>query len=416
MDVDGRPVHDAHALLHRSDRARVLAGLINVLGDFDLAEEALQDAFVAALEFWPVHGLPVNAEGWLMTTARRKAIDRLRRRAARDRRDRVWGELALAWSPSDPHQPIADERLRLMFTCCHPALAPEAQVALTLRTLGGLSTEEVARAFVVSETAIAQRLVRAKRKIRDGKIPYLVPVSAQLPERLDAVLAVVYLIFNAGYLAGSGDELVRVDLCDEAKRLAMLLTELLPDESEPLALAAMLHLHDSRRLARTDADGNVLTMEEQDRERWDRNQIMIGLQLLQRAAVRTQSGRYLFQASIAAVHASTRDAANTDWTAIVGYYDALLAIDPSPIVMLNRAVAVAMRDGPELGLALLDSAPIADGLADYHLLHATRADLLRRCGRHDDATAAYERARMLTKNTAEQHFLDRRITAFRYDT
>ena len=273
-------------------------------------------------------------------------------------------------------------------------------MALTLRTLGGQATGDVARAFLVSESTIAQRLMRAKRKIRDGKIPYVVPETSHLPERIDAVLSVIYLIFNAGYLAGSGDALVRNDLCEEAKRLATLLVELLPNQSEPLALMSLLYLHDSRRAARIDAHGRVLTMDEQDRELWDRTEIMRGLQSLRRAAALANTGAYLVKASIAAVHASTRNSSDTDWTTIVDHYDELVLIEPSPIVHLNRAVAIAMRDGPERGLALTEAAPIADALADYHLWHATRADLLRRCGRPDDAIVAYERARSLTPTTS----------------
>jgi len=406
---DSGPVDEAIEQVHRAERARVLARLIGLLRDFDLAEEALQDAFVAAIEAWPRSGIPANPAGWLMTVARRKAIDRIRSATARDRRQREWGELSVAWTPGDPHETISDDRLRLIFMCCHPALATDAQVALTLRTLGGLTTAEVARAFVVSETTLAQRLVRAKRKIRDSRIPYLVPGPAELPERLESVLAVVYLIFNAGYLPGDGDSLLRVDLCDEAKRLAALLVDLLPAESEPAGLAALLYLHDARRAARTDGDGRPVTLEEQDRERWDRRQILAGLHLLERTAGLGPTGPYVLKACIAAVHASTRDPVATDWHAIVGFYDQLLRLEATPIVALNRSVAVAMATSPGEGLALLDDPVLAEPLVGYHLYHSTRADLLRRAGRIAEATEAYERARDLTDNRAEHEFLDRRL-------
>ena len=406
---ESSPVDQAIELVHRTEHARVLSGLIGLLRDFDLAEEALQAAFVAAVESWPRSGIPVNPAGWLMTTARRKAIDIIRRSAARDARQRVWGELAVAWTPGDPNQAIVDERLRLIFTCCHPGLAPEAQVALTLRTLGGLTTAEVAHAFMVTEAALAQRLVRAKRKIRDTRIPYRVPEPDELPERLDAVLTVVCLIFNAGYLAGDGTDLMRVDLCDEAKRLALLLVDLLRDEPEPAALAALLYLQDSRRAARTDGHGRPVTLEEQDRTLWDREQISVGLELLERTTKVRPSGPYQLKARIAAVHASTSDPASTDWRAIVGFYDDLLELERSPIVALNRAVAVAMADGPTEGLRLLDQPKLADGLSEYHLYHVTRADLLRRSGRLAESAAAYEVARQHTDNLAEHDFLDRRL-------
>ena len=404
------PVDHAIEVVHRAERARVLAGLIGVLRDFDLAEESLQDAFVAAVETWPRTGIPASPAAWLTTTARRKAIDRIRRAAARDRRQREWGELAVAWTPGDPTGSIVDDRLRLIFTCCHPGVGIEAQVALTLRTLGGLSTAEVARAFMISETTLAQRLVRAKRKIRTSHIPYRVPDAAELPDRLEAVLAVIALIFNAGYLPGDGADIVRVDLCEEAKRLAALLADLLPRESEPLALAALLHLQDSRREARTDDDGRPVTLEEQNRELWDRSQILVGLQLLERAATTGPPGRYSLKAGIAAVHASTRDAADTDWVRIVDLYDRLLLLEPSPIVALNRSVAIAMAGTPHDGLELLDEPALADALAAYHLYHLTRADLLRRSGRPVEAASAYEAARRHTQNRAEHDFVDRRLS------
>ena len=403
------PVDVAIGQVHRAERARVMARLIGLVGDFDLAEESLQDAFVTAIETWPRTGIPTNPAGWLMTVSRRKAIDRIRSTAARDRRQREWGELSLAWTPGDPDTGITDDRLRLIFTCCHPALATDAQVALTLRTLGGLTTTEVARAFVVSETALSQRLVRAKHKIRDSRIPYRVPTAAELPQRLESVLVVIYLIFNAGYLPGDGDSLLRVDLCDEAKRLATLLVDLLPGQPEPLGLAALLCLHDARRDARTAADGRPVTLEEQDRERWDRRQILTGLELLGRTTTLGPPGPYVLKACIAAVHASTRNAAETDWPAIVSYYDQLMRFEPTPIVSLNRAVAIAMAESPQAGLALLHDAFVAESLADYHLYHSTRADFLRRIGRTSEAGSAYELARALTDNSAEHEFLDRRL-------
>ncbi len=402
--VDGAIEH-----VHRAERARVLARLIGLLRDFDLAEEALQDAFLAAVESWPRSGIPANPAGWLVTVARRRAIDRIRSVAARDRRQREWGELSVAWTPGDPEATIADDRLRLIFTCCHPALATDHQVALTLRTLGGLSTIEVARSFMVSEATLAQRLVRAKRKIRDSRIPYQVPDPSELPGRLDSVLAVIYLIFNAGYLPGDGDSLLRVDLCDEAKRLATLLVDLLPGESEPYGLAALLYLHDARRAARIGDDGRPVTLEEQDRDLWDRRQILTGLQLLGRTTEHGAPGPYVLKACIAAVHASTRDANTTDWPAIVEFYDQLVRFEPTPIVALNRAVAVAMADSPASGLALLDDPALREALAEYHLYHSTRADLLRRGGLVTEAAEAYERARRLTHNRAEHEFFDRRL-------
>lgn len=395
--------------VYRAERARLLARLIGVVGDFDLAEEALQDAFVAAVRTWPDVGVPHNPAGWLMTAAKRKAIDRIRRGGARERRQRDWGELSIAWTSGDPRDSMIDDRLRLIFTCCHPALGIEAQVALTLRSVGGLTTAEVASAFMVSESTLAQRLVRAKGKIRDTKIPYRVPPASQLSERLDAVLAVIGLIFNAGYLAGEGNELVRVDLCDEAKRLAHLVIELLPGEAEAAALGALLCMQDARRAARVGTDGQPLTLEEQDRGMWDRGQILAGLQLLERSVSMAPPGPFALKASISAVHSSTRDAASTDWRAIIAMYDQLAVFEPTPVVALNRAVAVAMAGTPDDGLALLDDPTIAEPLASYHLFHSTRADLLRRSGQHDEAAVAYARARGLTLNRAEHDFLDRRL-------
>ena len=400
---------EALELVYRTERGRVLARLISVVKDFDLAEDAVQDAFVAATTAWAETGIPTNPAGWLVTTARRKAVDRLRRSASAERRHRAWGELAIAWDAQESPGPITDDRLRLIFTCCHPALALDAQVALTLRSLGGLSTDEVARAFLVPESTLAQRIVRAKRKIRQAGIPYRVPAAEEFPERLAAVLAVVYLIFNAGYLASSGAELVRVDLCDEGVRLAGLLVALLPDEPEPLGLAALLHFQDSRRAARSDGAGQPVTLEEQDRSRWNAGQVSAGADLLARARRHDRPGPYQLKAAIAAVHARARRADLTDWATIVRLYDHLLHWEPTPVVQLNRAVAVAMARGPAHGLALLDDPELAEVLVDYHLYHSTRADLLRRDGRADEAALAYRRARRQTNNVAEQTFLDRRL-------
>ncbi len=400
---------EALDLVYRNERGRVLARLIAVVKDFDLAEDAVQDAFVAAAAAWASTGIPSNPAGWLVTTARRKAIDRLRRSASAERRHRAWGELAIAWDAGDSPGPISDDRLRLIFTCCHPALALDAQVALTLRSLGGLTTDEVARAFLVAESTLAQRIVRAKRKIRDAGIPYRIPSPEEFPERLGAVLAVVYLIFNAGYLASSGAELVRVDLCDEGVRLAGLVAELLPDEPEPLGLAALVLFQDSRRKARTDDRGRPLTLEEQDRGRWDAGQVTAGRDLLGRAQRLARPGPYQLKAAIAGVHTAAGRAEETDWDTIVRLYDRLLEWEPTAVVRLNRAVAVAMARGPDVGLALLEDPEMAGTLDDYHLYHSTRADLLRRAGRQEEAAAVYRDARRRTENAAERGFLDRRL-------
>jgi len=402
-------VDDALESVYRADRGRVLARLIAILGDFDLAEDSLQDALVAATSNWPLHGVPDNPAGWLVTTARRKAIDRLRSTSASDRRQRAWGELSITWDLDDGSHPIPDDRLRLIFTCCHPALSLEAQVALTLRSLGGLSTGDVAKAFLISDQAMAQRVVRAKRKIRAAGIAYRVPSPAELPERLAAVLAVIYLIFNAGYLPPTGAELVNVDLCDEALRLIGLVMDLLPDEPESISLAAMMHFQDARRQARVDADGVPLTLEEQDRSRWDSAKVATGLALLDRVQRTDRIGPYRLKASIGAIHVAAPSSDHTDWATIVHLYDLLLTWEPTAVVRLNRAVAVAMADSPAAGLALVDDPSLARDLDGYHLYEATRADLLRRSGLVHESAAAYREARRQTDNVAERRFIDRRL-------
>jgi RNA polymerase sigma-70 factor, ECF subfamily len=397
--------------LYRSESRRVLATLIRVLGDFDLAEEALQDAFTAAMGQWPRDGVPANPRAWLISTGRFKAIDRLRRRA---RFDAALAELAARLGDQAPDpaeqddQLLEDDRLRLIFTCCHPALAPDAQVAMTLREVCGLTTEEVAKAFLTSPPTVAQRIVRAKAKIRAARIPYEVPAPAELPDRLEMVLEVVYLIFTQGYAPASGDSVVRADLADEAIRLARLLAELLP-EPEVLGLLALLLLQDSRRAARASADGELILLADQDRSRWDRARIAEGTALLRRATSSGEIGPYGLQAAIAAAHAEAATAEATDWHRIVGLYDLLAHADPSPVVELNRAVAVAMRDGPAAGLTLIDTLLAGGQLDTYHLAHAARADLLRRLGRPAAARAAYRRALELARQQPERRFLERRL-------
>ena len=392
------------ATVFRRERARVLATTIRAThGDFELAEEAVQDAFAAALARWPTEGTPDEPRGWLVAVARHKAIDAIRRRVKL--RELVADEPALELAAPGEPVAVADDRLRLIYTCCHPALAIESQIALTLRTLGGLTTEEIARAFLTSPAAMAQRLVRAKSKIRDARIPYEVPEAAELPERTDAAMAVVYLIFNEGYAATSGDAWVRRDLCQEAIRLGRLVAELTV-VPEAHGLVALMLLHDSRRDARTDGHGDVVLLEDQDRTRWDRAQIDEALALVP-VALRGGAGRYGVQAAIAALHASAPRAADTDWPQIAALFDELLRHQPSPIVALNRAVAIAMARGPEAGLALLDE--LAGALADYHLWHAARADLLRRLGRQRDAEAAYRAALARVGSAPERRFLERRL-------
>ncbi len=401
--------------VYRSDSRRVLATLIRLLGDFDLAEEALHEAFTAAVERWPRDGVPANPRAWLVSAGRFKAIDGLRRRA---RFDASLAELAerLDADTNDAagqdEEGVEDDRLRLIFTCCHPALPPASQVALTLREVCGLSTEEIARAFLTAPPTVAQRIVRAKAKIRDARIPYQVPSRADLPDRLDAVLHVVYLVFNEGYFASSGVSLTRHDLSGEAIRLGRLLVELLP-EPEAVGLLALMLLHESRRAARSSAAGELVLLDDQDRSLWNRDQIAQGSALVERALSSDRFGPYTLQAAIAAVHAQAPTAAATDWAQIVGLYDVLMRAEPSPVVELNRAAAVAMRDGPAAGLALIDAILTRGDLEDYHLAHSARADLCRRLGRTAEARVAYERALGLTRQEPERRFLERRLRELR---
>jgi len=398
--------------VYRAESRRVFATLVRLLGDFDLAEEALHDAFRAALEQWPRDGVPANPRAWLVSAGRFKAIDGLRRRARFVAIDDVAEQVDAVADDAPPwtDEGIEDDRLRLVFTCCHPALSPDAQVALTLREVCGLTTEEIAQAFLSTAPTLAQRIVRAKAKIREARIPYQVPAPDEMPQRLDSVLRVIYLIFNEGYSASSGTSLTRHDLSGEAIRLARLLAGLLP-EPEALGLLALMLLHESRRAARASATGDLILLEDQDRSRWNRELIEEGAALAERALSQRRSGPYCLQAAIAAVHAEAQSAAETDWAQIAGLYDVLVRVEPSPVVELNRAVAVAMRDGPEPGLALVDAILARGDLADYRFAHAARADLCRRLGRAAEARAAYERALALTRQAPERRFLERRLAA-----
>ena len=404
-------IHDTLNAVYLAESRRVLATLIRLLGDFDRAEEAMHDAFRAALEQWPRDGVPANPRAWLVSAGRFKAIDGMRRLRRFDSLDdeKSHADVAVldtaAWADEES---VEDDRLRLIFTCCHPALAPDAQVALTLREVCGLTTEEIARAFLTPAPTLAQRIVRAKGKIRDARIPYQVPTQAELPGRLDAVLRVIYLVFNEGYLASSGPLLTRHDVSAESIRLGRLLVDLLP-EPEAIGLLALMLLTESRRAARTSASGELILLDDQDRSLWDRDQISEGMRLVERALSSRRFGPYTIQAAIAAVHAEARDASATDWNEIVGLYDVLARGDDSPVIELNRAVAVAMRDGPAAGLSIVDAILARGDLLDYRPAHAARAELCRRLGRTEDARTSFERALALARQEPERRFLERRL-------
>ena len=398
--------------LYRADSGRILATLIRLLGDFDLAEEAMHEAFATALSLWPESGVPGNPRPWLISTGRFKAIDTLRRRArfdaSQDELVRYLEAQSSSAESSNEEDSLEDDRLRQIFTCCHPSLAPEVHVALTLREVCGLTTEEIAKAFLTTPRTLAQRIVRAKAKIREARIPYEVPTPKELPERLDAVLQVIYLVFNEGYSAAAGAEVTRAELTGEAIRLGRLLTELQP-EPEVIGLLALMLLHESRRAARTSPTGELILLELQDRSLWNRQLIAEGVTLLEKALKSRRFGSYTLQAAIAAVHAEAESVASTDWGQIVALYDRLAEIQPSPVVQLNRAVAIAMRDGPEAGLAHIDAVLEHGELADYYLAHSARADMCRRLGRTAEARSAYEKALALTQQEPERHFLQERI-------
>jgi RNA polymerase sigma-70 factor (ECF subfamily) len=408
-------IQDTVSAVYVADSRRVLATLIRLLGDFDVAEEAMHDAFRAALEQWPREGVPANPRAWLVSAGRFKAIDGLRRRSRFDSLDEPGAAPdpafhdAEAWKDDES---VEDDRLRLIFTCCHPALAPDTQVALTLREVCGLTTEEIAQAFLTPASTLAQRIVRAKAKIRDARIPYQVPAPADLPARLDAVLRVIYLVFNEGYSASSGTSLTRHDLSTEAIRLGRLLVDLLP-EPEARGLLGLMLLHESRRTARVSPEGEVILLDEQDRSLWNRDQIAEGLRQVEQALGSRRFGPYTIQAAIAAVHAEAAEASATDWAQIVGLYDVLMRAEPSPVIELNRAVAVAMRDGPAAGLAIVDAILRRGDLHDYRPAHAARADLCRRLGRVADARTSYERALALSRQDPERRFIERRLAELR---
>ena len=414
MQLEPTRVRDEVDAIYRSESRRVLATLIRLLGDFDLAEEALHDAFFAAVEQWSEKGIPANPRSWLISTGRFKAIDRVRKTARLDSIDAsaidaVTGHLNI---PEYQDESVEDDRLRLIFTCCHPALNPDAQIALTLREVCGLTTEEVAHAFLIPPSTLAQRIVRAKAKIRDARIPYEVPSRPELPERLDSVLHVIYLVFNEGYFASAGESLTRADLSGEAVRLGRLLVELLP-EPEAIGLLALMLLLEARHSARATTTGELILLEDQDRSLWRKDQIEEGAELVERALQSRRFGPYTLQAAIAAVHAEARDAGATDWPQIVALYDVLSRVDPSPVVELNRAAAIAMCDGPDAGLALIDAILVRGDLADYLPAHVARADLCRRMGRVEDSIASYERALALASQEPEKRFIAQRLKQLR---